>query len=356
MSFFNTGAIRIVNTDASSVTINAPAEGMTSNYNFTLPPTSGTNNYILKTDGSGVTDWVPNSSGAPSAAPESSVIFKNGTDLSGVSTLIYDSANTKLTVLGDVSGATMHAGTVTVVGDVSGANIIASSDVSGATMHAGTVTVVGDVSGANIIASSDVSGATMHAGSVSVVGDVSGANIIASSDVSGATMHAGSVSVVGDVSGANIYGGTINNSELSFSVDACGNIISRDINCSNLIVNNTFSMSHTLYDNTALTNLIDPKTIDASDTSIILFDLSGATTYDVSFNRNNLGDGQTIKLFYSSNNVNSSVAIDFGVDNLLSGSGNARTLTFNSHGQSADLTFLSFLQQIAINNVGGLIS
>ncbi len=356
MSFFNTGAIRIVNTDASSVTINAPATGMTSNYNFTLPPTTGTNNYILKTDGTGATEWVANSSGAPSAAPESSVIFTDGTDLSGVSTLIYDSANTKLTVLGDVSGATMHSGSVSVVGDVSGANIIASSDVSGATMHAGTVTVAGDISGANIIASSDVSGATMHAGTVTVAGNISGANIIASSDVSGATMHAGSVTAAGDISGANIYGDIINNSELSFSVDACGNINSRDITCYNLSVNNTFSMSPTFYDNTRLTDLIDPKTIDASNTSIIVFDLTDATTYDVSFNINNLGDGQTIKLFYISTNVDASVAIDFGANTLLSGSGNARTLTFNSHGQSADLTYLSFLQQIAINNVGGLIS
>ena len=302
MSFFNTGAIRIVNTDASSVTINAPTTGMTSNYNFTLPPTSGTNNYILKTDGTGATDWVANSSGPPATADASSVMFKDGSDLSGVSTLIYDSANTKLIVLGDVSANTIHTGSVTVAGDISGANIIGTSDVSGATMHAGTVTAAGDISG------------------------------------------------------ANIYGGTINNSEFSFVVDACGNISSADITCNNLSVNNTFSMSITSYNNTDLNNLSDPKTIDASSTSIIVFDLNAATTYDVSFNRDDLGDGQTIKLFYSSTNVNASVAIDFGADKLLSGSGNARTLTFNSHGQSADLTFLSFLDQIAINNVGGLIS
>jgi len=329
MSFFNTGAIRIVNTDASSVTINAPTTGMTSNYNFTLPPTSGTNNYILKTDGTGATDWVANSSGPPATADASSVMFKDGSDLSGVSTLIYDSANTKLIVLGDVSANTIHTGSVTVAGDISGANIIGTSDVSGATMHAGSVTVAGDISGANIIGTSDVSGATMHAGTVTAAGDISG---------------------------ANIYGGTINNSEFSFVVDACGNISSADITCNNLSVNNTFSMSITSYNNTDLNNLSDPKTIDASSTSIIVFDLNAATTYDVSFNRDDLGDGQTIKLFYSSTNVNASVAIDFGADKLLSGSGNARTLTFNSHGQSADLTFLSFLDQIAINNVGGLIS
>lgn len=302
MSFFNTGAIRIVNTDASSVTIKAPDAGMSSDYNFTLPPTTGTNNYILKTDGTGATDWVANSSGPPATADASSVMFKDGSDLSGVSTLIYDSANTKLIVLGDVSANTIHTGTVSVATDISSINIYATGDVSGSNVY--------------------------------------GNNVIGTSDVSGATMHAGSVSVVGDLS-ANTFFGT--NLEIS------------DINAS-YINTSVLSILPRVYANADLDGLSNPKTLDGSANSTIVFNLAAATTYDVSLNSTDFSDGQNINLFYKSTNVNASVAIDFGVNGLLSGSGNARTLTFNSSGQSANLTYLDGISQFAINNVGGSIS
>ena len=302
MSFFNTGAIRIVNTDASSVTIKAPETGMSSDYNFTLPPTTGTNNYILKTDGTGATDWVANSSGPPATADASSVMFKDESDLSGVSTLIYDSANTKLIVLGDVSANTIHTGTVSVATDISSINIYATGDVSGSNVY--------------------------------------GNNVIGNSDVSGATMHAGSVSVVGDLS-ANTFFGT--NLEIS------------DINAS-YINTSILSILPKVYNNTELDGLSNPKTLDGSANSTIVFNLTAATTYDVSLNSTDFSDGQNINLFYKSTNVNASVAIDFGANGLLSGSGNARTLTFNSSGQSANLTYLDGISQFAINNVGGSIS
>ena len=367
MSFFNTGAIRIVNTDASSVTIKAPETGMSSDYNFTLPPTTGTNNYILKTDGTGATDWVANSSGPPATADASSVMFKDGSDLSGVSTLIYDSANTKLIVLGDVSANTIHTGSVSVAtdissiniyatGDVSGSNVygnnvIGTSDVSGATMHAGSVTVAGDVSGANITLEGDISSNNVNAES-----SVTGGNVIGTSDVSGATMHAGSVTVAGDLS-AN----TFNNNEFSFNVDASGNINARDlsvtvgVNANNLNTS-ILTIVPRVYDNAELDGLSNPKTLDGSANSTIVLNLTAATTYDVSFNSTGFSDGQNINLFYKSTNVNASVAIDFGADGLLSGSGNAQTLTFNSSGQSANLTYLDGISQFAINNVGGSIS
>jgi hypothetical protein len=317
MSFFNTGAIRIVNTDASSVTIKAPETGMSSDYNFTLPPTTGTNNYILKTDGTGATDWVANSSGPPATADASSVMFKDGSDLSGVSTLIYDSANTKLIVLGDVSANTIHTG------DVSGVNI----------------TLEGDITANNVNAESSVTGG----------------NVIGTSDVSGATMHAGSVTVAGDLS-AN----TFNNNEFSFNVDASGNITGRNLEISDInayyINTSILSILPRVYDNTELTNLTNPKTLDGSANSTIVFNLTDATTYDVSLNSTDFSDGQNINLFYKSTNVNASIAIDFGANGLLSGSGNARTLTFNSSGQSANLTYLDGISQFAINNVGGSIS
>lgn len=41
-----------------TVAVSAPGSGMTGDVTFTLPPTNGTANFYLRTDGSGVTTWV----------------------------------------------------------------------------------------------------------------------------------------------------------------------------------------------------------------------------------------------------------------------------------------------------------
>ena len=50
--------------NAHKVTLSAPPHSLYSgNVNFRLPPSNGTNNQVLKTDGSGNTSWVNQSAG-----------------------------------------------------------------------------------------------------------------------------------------------------------------------------------------------------------------------------------------------------------------------------------------------------
>lgn len=56
-----------------------PPVGLASPYTITLPPDDGTSGYVLRTDGSGVTTWVPQ---AASATNLKQIFTLNGTDIS----------------------------------------------------------------------------------------------------------------------------------------------------------------------------------------------------------------------------------------------------------------------------------
>ncbi|CAB4212250.1 hypothetical protein UFOVP1437_1, partial [uncultured Caudovirales phage] len=43
-----------------------PTAGLSADYTFTLPPDGGTVDYVLRTDGAGVTTWVAQSGGGGS--------------------------------------------------------------------------------------------------------------------------------------------------------------------------------------------------------------------------------------------------------------------------------------------------
>ncbi len=63
----NSGDSLILNSDAVgagadwAVTLARPAAGMTAAWTLTVPPTPGTANFVLQTNGAGVTSWVANS-------------------------------------------------------------------------------------------------------------------------------------------------------------------------------------------------------------------------------------------------------------------------------------------------------
>lgn len=58
----------VINSDAAGsgadwkISVARPASGMTADWTLTLPPDAGTSTYVLSTDGTGVTIWVPASS------------------------------------------------------------------------------------------------------------------------------------------------------------------------------------------------------------------------------------------------------------------------------------------------------
>lgn len=70
------GTLSLAGSTSGTLTITTPAT--TANWTLTLPPDDGTVDYVLRTDGSGVTTWVPQSGGGGGAhAPINAVQFNN---------------------------------------------------------------------------------------------------------------------------------------------------------------------------------------------------------------------------------------------------------------------------------------
>jgi hypothetical protein len=78
------GSLIFGQTTAYQTTITGAA---TANWTLTLPPTAGTNTYVLQTDGSGNTSWVAQSGGTPSGVT-GAIQYNNSSTLGGSATTI----------------------------------------------------------------------------------------------------------------------------------------------------------------------------------------------------------------------------------------------------------------------------
>ena len=93
------GSLAFAGATAGAITLQGPAS--TANYTFTLPPNSGTNGYVLITNGAGVTSWANPSSGGTvtsvglSAPPEFTVTISPIT-ISGTLTFVKASQSENL--------------------------------------------------------------------------------------------------------------------------------------------------------------------------------------------------------------------------------------------------------------------
>lgn len=137
------GGIRFQETVAGSDAVFlAGPSSVATGYTFTLPPTGGTNNYILKTDGSGTTDWVSAGSiiaGATVALDNLSSVAINTSLLPGSDLTIDLGSSTKM--FDEVFARNLYAGKSGTPGLVEiwpstaskGTLVISAADNAGAT-------------------------------------------------------------------------------------------------------------------------------------------------------------------------------------------------------------------------------
>lgn len=120
------------------VVIKSPPHSAGASYTLTLPPNAGTNGYVLSTNGSGTTSWIPSVTIGSNATDVLSV--SNGA-ISGVSTgsdgiLFFDSSTSKLDHLTagvgiEIEGTTLQAGPITETSSTIDFNYTLSSGKNG---------------------------------------------------------------------------------------------------------------------------------------------------------------------------------------------------------------------------------
>lgn len=107
------GSIILANTAAGAyATTIKSSNSASAAWTLTLPTTAGTNNYVLKTDGTGVTSWVAQSggSGTPGGS-DTQVQFNDGGAFGGDSVFIWDKTNNRLGVNNSSPSVALEVGT-----------------------------------------------------------------------------------------------------------------------------------------------------------------------------------------------------------------------------------------------------
>lgn len=114
----------VLNSDASgsgadwTLTIARPATGMSAAWTLTLPPTPGSPNQVLQTNGSGVTTWVDAASGATDVTDTTSFAFGAGSTVA-MFTLPANAVILQMAVIVDTAFDGTPSASVGIAGNVS---------------------------------------------------------------------------------------------------------------------------------------------------------------------------------------------------------------------------------------------
>jgi len=159
----NAGAIRFNCEDNShGVTVKGPAHSAGATYTLTLPTDDGTDGQVLKTDGSGVLDWVDQTADTEAVQDIAGALVATGGTKTNIS-VTYDDANNNmdfvvasdLNTTGNAGTATALASAVNIGGvsfdgsgsiDLPGVNTTGNQNTSGTAAVATSVTVADESS------------------------------------------------------------------------------------------------------------------------------------------------------------------------------------------------------------------
>jgi hypothetical protein len=97
----NTGNINLVG--KTSGVVNLTTQDAAGSWTMKLPDNAGTSGYVLQTDGSGITDWVP--FGGPPSTPNNSVQYNNGGSFGGAANFFIDTLTGNPTVIAGTDAA-----------------------------------------------------------------------------------------------------------------------------------------------------------------------------------------------------------------------------------------------------------
>ena len=137
------GSLILSGSTSGAVTLNTAAAA--GSWTMTLPTTAGTNNYVLATNGSGVTSWVAQTGGGSGTVASSTIgqvpVYTGATTVTGSTNLTLSSGALTVGVAGT------QAGTLLLSGGTSGTTTLAvAAAASGTlTLPAGTGTVIATV-------------------------------------------------------------------------------------------------------------------------------------------------------------------------------------------------------------------
>ena len=345
-SFFNLGSqTTLVNENKARLRlkINPSQQENVSGVNFVFPANEGdASGYVLATDGSGTTSWVAQSGGGSTnpGGDANAIQFKgDDSDFSGVSNLTFDSTSNVLVVDGDVSTNTLRVASTSTLGGQLTVN--AQSNLSDVDISSTL-----DVSGATNLNTLDVSSVASIRGNliVSAKSDLSNVTVSSTLDVSGATTldKELNVNALSNLNSLNVSGVTTLDGQLTVNADSSLNNVSiskgTDASNATLTLDNSSSlvMSPQIYEDINDFSGINIQPVS----SILIFDYSNNQEVDCSLNnplKTYFQQGQHLSIFYLNRNATGNLRIDFGDNNIVTGSGANRYLTFTTFGQSAEL-------------------
>ena len=163
-------------------------------------------------------------------------------------------------------------------------------------------------------------------------------------DISATNLQVSGQTILNEVSGVT--------ASFSSNLEVSGQTILNEVSG----VTASFSTSTTTKANIMTPNIVgafsNTITLDVT-ASVNIINYSNAGNATATFN--GVNDGQISHIFYN-NGGGGNLQIDFGDNNLVSGSGTNRYLTFNSQGQSASVVYSTSVGKYFIINTGALVS
>lgn len=165
------GTVTLSGNTSGTVTVQPAAAAGT--WSLTLPTTAGTPNYVLQTDGSGVTSWVAQTPATPPGGSSTQIQYNTGSGFGGISTFTTDGTNVTLSggALNLTGNQSVAAWTTNGIKLKGGGSTLTDTTSSGTVAAAYT-----NVLGGNTIAASNSTTYTDYS-SVYISGPVAGTNV-----------------------------------------------------------------------------------------------------------------------------------------------------------------------------------